>query len=265
MEKKKSFLLYIERKKELALLTDAQAGQLFKAIFEYVDSGTEAEFSDLAMALIFSVFKSQIDAASEKYDEICKKRAEGQRRRWEKQKKQDGAAGDSQVQVSQNDTSVYKLDNLIHVSQIDSDTVTVTDTGTETDTETDTGTDTGTETDTEKINNDFYMFCFDVVNTRTREGNAPQTTKHTKKEIVECLKSLGLSWSAQEVEAFQSYNDNSGWKLPLDMAVKRWDARRFDKDSMTDQERETMNDYLSLVNNFGEEENSDGSGNASPG
>lgn len=261
MEKKKSFLLYIERKKELALLTDAQAGQLFKAIFEYVDSGTETEFSDLAMALIFSVFKSQIDAAAEKYGEICKKRAEGQRRRWEKQKKQDSEAGNSQAKASQNDTSVYKLDNLIHVSQIDSDTVTVTDT----ETVTDTVTETDTETDTEKINNDFYMFCFDVVNTRTREDSTSQTTKHTKKEIIECVKSLGLSWSDQEIEAFRNYNNNAGWKLPLDMAVKRWDARRFNKDSMTDQERETMNDYLSLVNNFGEEEDANGSGNASPG
>lgn len=257
MEKKKSFLLYIERKKELALLTDAQAGQLFKAIFEYVDSGTEAEFADLAMALIFSVFKSQIDAAAEKYDEICKKRAEGQRRRWEKQKKQDGAAGNSQVQVNQNDTSVYKLDNLIHVSQIDSDTDTVTVTGT--DTETDTVTDT--ETDTEKINNDFYTSVYSVSNiARAREQDSH--TGHTESEIVECLADNGYQWSKSEIDCFAYYNKKTGWRLPLAVAVRRWEARRADKGGMNDGEQQAMNDYLSLVNNFGEEEDSDGSGNA---
>lgn len=249
MEKKKSFLLYIERKKELALLTDAQAGQLFKAIFEYVDSGTEAEFSDLAMALIFSVFKSQIDAASEKYDEICKKRAEGQRRRWERQKKQDGAAGNSQVQVSQNDTSVYKLDNLIHVSQIDTDTDTVTDTVTDN--------DTVTDTDTEKIHNDFYSVCNNIARAREEITH----TGHTESDIVSCLAECGYRWDKAEVERFMYYNDKAGWRIPLPVAVDRWEAQRADKSGMTDQERQTMDEYLSLVNNFGDGGDSNGSGN----
>ncbi|MDE5753227.1 MAG: hypothetical protein K2H89_01580 [Oscillospiraceae bacterium] len=72
-EKKKSFLLYVDRKKELDLLSNEQLGQLFRAIYDYVDTGTKPDFNDLALCILFSVFQSQIDANAEKYKEKCEK------------------------------------------------------------------------------------------------------------------------------------------------------------------------------------------------
>ena len=76
MARKKSFLLYIDRKQELDMLTDAQAGILFKAIMAYADSGQELQTDELALKLMFSVFRSQLDRNAEKYEEVCKKRSE---------------------------------------------------------------------------------------------------------------------------------------------------------------------------------------------
>ena len=76
MPEKKSFILYIDRKKELDLLTAEQCGFLFKAIFDYVDSGKIVDFDDIAIKLMFSVFKSQIDENSAKWEEVRKRRSE---------------------------------------------------------------------------------------------------------------------------------------------------------------------------------------------
>lgn len=76
MPEKKSFILYIDRKKELDLLTAEQCGILFKAIFDYVDSGSIVDIDDIAIKLMFSVFKSQIDENSAKWEECKKKRSE---------------------------------------------------------------------------------------------------------------------------------------------------------------------------------------------
>ena len=86
MPDKKSFILYIERKKEIDMLSNEQCGILFKAIFEYVDTGNIPEFEDLAVKLMFSVFKAQINREAEKWKETCRKRSEagkkGMATRW---------------------------------------------------------------------------------------------------------------------------------------------------------------------------------------
>ena len=86
MADKKSFILYIERKKEIDMLSNEQCGILFKAIFEYVDTGNIPEIEDLAVKLMFSVFKAQINREAEKWKETCRKRSEagkkGMATRW---------------------------------------------------------------------------------------------------------------------------------------------------------------------------------------
>ena len=65
MAKKKSFILFIDRKKELAMLNNEQAGILFKAVMEYADTGEELVSDDLGVRMLFSVFQSQIDSTME--------------------------------------------------------------------------------------------------------------------------------------------------------------------------------------------------------
>lgn len=80
----KTFLLYAEAAPQIDLLSDEEAGQLFKALFHYVADGDELVTNNRVLAMTFSVFKAQIDRGAEKYEETCRKRTEAINKRWEK-------------------------------------------------------------------------------------------------------------------------------------------------------------------------------------
>ena len=84
--KKKSFLLYVDSAPQIDLLSDQEAGQLFKSIFHYVEFGEELVTDNRVLAMTFAVFKSQIDRGQEKYEETCRKRTEAINKRWERYK-----------------------------------------------------------------------------------------------------------------------------------------------------------------------------------
>ncbi len=74
MADKKSFVLYLDNEKQVNMLTDEQAGKLFKALFRFAKTGKETDFDDLGMQMIFSFMADSIKRDSEKYEEICEKR-----------------------------------------------------------------------------------------------------------------------------------------------------------------------------------------------
>ena len=79
-EEKKSFLLFTDRWKEIQMLSDAQCGILFKAIFTYVNTGEPLETDDLALRLFFSFLTSQIDENTRKWEATRQARAEAGKR-----------------------------------------------------------------------------------------------------------------------------------------------------------------------------------------
>lgn len=123
MADKKSFILFTDRKEQINMLTDEQAGKLIKAVFEYVDTGTVTESDDFAVNLLFSIFKSQIDENAGKYKERCEKNRQIALERERKKRER-------------NNTNVQEREQAYTKS-----------TDTDTETETDTGTETGTEKD----------------------------------------------------------------------------------------------------------------------
>lgn len=108
---KKSFVLFVDRKKEIDLLSNEQCGILFKAIFAYVDGGKLLVTDDLALQVLFSLIKSQIDANNEKWQRIRQKRSEAGKKGGakkgnqnavkQKQAKQPNACFDKQKQTKQ--------------------------------------------------------------------------------------------------------------------------------------------------------------------
>ncbi len=82
--KLKTFLLYAEAAPQIDLLSDEEAGQLFKALFHYVADGEELVTNNRVLAMTFAVFKAQIDRGAEKYEETCRKRTEAINKRWER-------------------------------------------------------------------------------------------------------------------------------------------------------------------------------------
>ena len=97
MAEKKSFMIYLDNEKQVNMLTDEQAGKLFKALFEFAKDGTETDFDDGMIAMAFSFMADSIKRDTEKYESICQKRAENIKKRWNK--KQD--------ESNTNDTNVY--------------------------------------------------------------------------------------------------------------------------------------------------------------
>lgn len=82
---KKSFVMYADYEKHIARLSDEDAGELFKAIFTYVNTSEEVPLSPAA-DMAFSFMKERIDRDSEKWAATCQKRSEagkkGMASRW---------------------------------------------------------------------------------------------------------------------------------------------------------------------------------------
>lgn len=70
-----SFVLYADSLDILDLLSDEQAGQLFRAIRSYV-KGDDLPELDQVTKIAFVPIKNHLDRDAEKYEQICKKRRE---------------------------------------------------------------------------------------------------------------------------------------------------------------------------------------------
>lgn len=80
--KSKAFLIYHDNKTFVDRLDDQQAGQLFKAIFEYEVNGIEPAPGQMSevLEMCFHIFKLNLDKARIEYDKKCKARAEAGRK-----------------------------------------------------------------------------------------------------------------------------------------------------------------------------------------
>lgn len=77
MKTPKGFFTYFHHAEPLEMLSDEQAGRLYKALMRYGNTGEEADFEgDCALNVMFSLFKKEIDYNFERYAEICEIRRE---------------------------------------------------------------------------------------------------------------------------------------------------------------------------------------------
>lgn len=121
--KQNSFVLYYDYSKHISLLSDQEAGQLFKALFRFAEDGTTPDFSG-ALMMCFSFISSQMQRDKEKYIDICVKRAKA------------GKKGGKQKQAN--------LANANHAKQKQAN---LADNDTENENDNDTENDTDTEND----------------------------------------------------------------------------------------------------------------------
>ena len=84
--KAKAILLQPDMAVYLDMLSDEEAGMLFKAIFRYAAEGEIIETEDRAVKMAFFVAREQIDRSSEKYERACIKKKEAMQKRWLKNK-----------------------------------------------------------------------------------------------------------------------------------------------------------------------------------
>lgn len=75
MADKKSFVLFTEYEENLKELPDEELGQLFRAIFSYVNRGIVPDLSP-SNKMAFSFIRQDLDRNQAKYEKTCKSRAE---------------------------------------------------------------------------------------------------------------------------------------------------------------------------------------------
>lgn len=100
---KKSFVVYLDWFDALEEYTDAEVGQLMRALAKYVRTGEKPTFSDRGMRGNFRFMCNGVDSAAEKYENVKQKRREaGKARAAQMQAKSANASTCYQVQASGN-------------------------------------------------------------------------------------------------------------------------------------------------------------------
>ena len=86
---KKSFILYSDIHDILQVLSDEEAGKLFKAIASYNLTGEKAETDNRVVNVILTIITAQLERNKQKYQQICTQRSsagrKGSEKRWKKQ------------------------------------------------------------------------------------------------------------------------------------------------------------------------------------
>ena len=81
---KDSFILYLEQKQIFEMLTDEEAGQLIKAIFQYEDTGQLISL-DKSLQIAFIPIRSALDRNKEKYEKVVERNKKNIEKRWQKE------------------------------------------------------------------------------------------------------------------------------------------------------------------------------------
>lgn len=107
--KKDSFILYTEQQEVFDNLSDEEAGQLIKAIFNYVETG-EASNLNKTLNLAFIPIRQNIDRNSDKWEETKNKRSEAGKKSAEIRKQQKSTNSTSVNFVKSKSTNSTSVD-----------------------------------------------------------------------------------------------------------------------------------------------------------
>lgn len=227
--KKNSFIIRLENIEQFNMLTDEQCGKLLKAMCKYVDKQEMTEFKDPMVTFAFSFFKGQLDRDAEKYEEMCKNNAEN------------GKKGGRPRKTERFFEKPKETERFF-----EKPTKTLCDSDSDSDPE--------CEPDSDPV-------CDRDCVTRTREGKHTPHTARSKKvktvqDVLELVKTLGYLWSEKDAREFLAYNIDKGRTDGWGYAAQRWEANRERKGQRcsNDAKTESMNEYLTLVNRFKEDE-----------
>ena len=81
---KKALLLHYDLFDTFSLLSDEELGKLIRAVFEYDISGIMPELEDRLLMACFMRIAECLDRNNIRYEEVCQKKAEAMRKRWDK-------------------------------------------------------------------------------------------------------------------------------------------------------------------------------------
>lgn len=72
-EKAKAMLISVKIRPQIELLTNEEAGELFKSLLVYADEGKPISSENRVLTVVFAGMRTQIDVAAEKYANKCER------------------------------------------------------------------------------------------------------------------------------------------------------------------------------------------------
>ena len=223
---KESFILYTEQKVVIDKLTDEQAGQLIKAIYEYAET-EEAPKLDMLIDLVFTPIKQSIDRNSEKWEETKQKRSEAGKKGMATRWKQDN-----------NDNNVITNDNKNNNVNQSITSITVNDNV------------NVNVNDNVNVNNNIYTPSED----KTSTGGTAKASKHKygkyknvllKDEELQALKEKYSNWK-ELIEYLDEYIERLGYKAKSHyLCMGKWVVDAVEKDKKKTRKAENVSNYTS--------------------
>ena len=106
---KGSFILYDKDLQGVLLLSEYQAGKLFKALAKYRLEGEKTSFgNNLTLTVLFQQFIDHIAINEEKYKALCERNAQSARKRWNNRESDDSVCAGMPTHAS---ACIYDNDN----------------------------------------------------------------------------------------------------------------------------------------------------------
>lgn len=107
----KGMLINTEARGQVDMLTDEEAGQLFKALLGYACTGTPIATDNRLLRVVFEGMRAQIDTATERYNSKCERNRQIALDR-ERRKREDAEARTcTNVTKKENNNNIILLDN----------------------------------------------------------------------------------------------------------------------------------------------------------
>lgn len=182
---KKGFVLYIDSRAQIDGLSDEEAGQLLKVIFEYADTGKYTEPESRVASIVFAGIKAQLDRDMERYQEKCAINRKTAIEREEKKRQRMG-----------NNTTVHNRAQSYTDKDKDSDN----------------DKDKDSDNDSER---DIFIY---------QEKKRPRPPKDVT-EVVEWLKNKGIScYPEEDGEDFFDYYEAQGWLRGNGQPIVNWQS-----------------------------------------
>lgn len=112
-----SFILYTEQKEIFENLTDEQAGQLIKQVFNYSISGEEPHLNSL-LKIAFIPIRQSIDRNTEKWEDVKKKRSEAGKNGAEIKKQKQAKQANANFAKNETANQAVNVNDNVNVNDI---------------------------------------------------------------------------------------------------------------------------------------------------
>nr|DAI48897.1 MAG TPA: hypothetical protein [Caudoviricetes sp.] len=107
----KGMLISLDIRQQVELLSNEEAGELFKALLAYADDGTPMSTDNRLLSVVFAGLRTQLDASAENYAKRCEKNKAAILERWRKERKQSNTDEYECIQSNTNEYYIRK-DNI---------------------------------------------------------------------------------------------------------------------------------------------------------